>query len=120
MADYDDTEISIIADQLLEKYEALVASGTKRVAAIQVCIVECVKDPCLAPSVVRRVAQVASSDHDRVDELMRLLARVLLGRQRREIRSAAGYFGSSVKRLVVHKWGEPWEAPRPIRGGPKR
>ena len=72
-----------------------------------------VNDPCLAPSLIRKVARAADGNEERLQELCLLLARFHLARERGEVHTPAGYFGSSAKRLVTKAWGVPWDEQRP-------
>jgi hypothetical protein len=108
----DDTDkVAELASRIRDAIDQDVDERTSQARAIAKLIEHFVSDPCLAPSLIRKVARAADAADERVDELCLLLARFGLARDRGEVRTPAGYFGSSAKRLVVHKWGVPWEEP---------
>jgi hypothetical protein len=117
----DDSDIvSLLATEYMDRFDEAERSGTKPALAIAILIHEVGNDPLLADSVIRRGARAAEAKQERLEQLCLLLARFSLARDRGEVRSAAAYLGTSIKRLVT-SWGVPWQEPRlSERGGRKR
>jgi hypothetical protein len=108
-AEESDDKVGDLAGEFLDRFDDLVKDGHKPRVAMAAIIEAAVNDPCLAPSVTRRIAVAAAASQDRLEELCLLLARVALARRGGEIDSPAGYFGTAAKRMFVHKWKLSWK-----------
>ena len=109
MTDDDDKLWSLVA-QIWETIDLKTDNGTSRACAIGDVIRVMVNDPLLAPSVIRRVA-LARPPTTKEWKTFVCCSLAFRLRDRKEVRTPAGYFGSSAKRLVVHKWDLAWELP---------
>lgn len=97
-----------LAGEYLDRFEQYERDGCKPAFGVATIIEAVVNDPMLAPSVIRRVARAAADSQDRLEDLLLLLARLELAVRGGDVGSPAAYFGTSVKRLYVHKWKLNW------------
>ncbi len=103
---------------VIDTIESLADGGMPYVRAVYRAIETSVNDPMLAESVIRKVARAVDDDQDRIEQLALLLSVVMIKRdhpnEEERLKTPAGYFGSSAKRML-RGWSVPWEEPPAAR-----